>query len=73
MLSGRKRVRAGLLSGGERPALAAAMASARPASMLLLDEPIAGLSQQNAGMILGIARSQREHGFATVIVEHRLN
>lgn len=72
-LTGRERVRAGLLSGGERQSLAVAMTLTRPTSILLLDEPIAGMTQANAQSVLGgIAHLQRQHGFATVVVEHRL-
>jgi ABC-type branched-subunit amino acid transport system ATPase component len=73
ILRDRRSVRAGLLSGGERQALAAAMALMRPASLLMLDEPIAGLSQQIAEEMLdGISNLQKTEGFAIVVVEHRL-
>lgn len=73
VLKGREHVRAGLLSGGERQALAVAMVLVRRVTLLLLDEPIAGLSPRNASMILdGISRMQKNAGFSTIIVEHRL-
>ena len=73
VLQGRGNVRAGLLSGGERQAVAVAMALLRRVSLLLLDEPVAGLSQKNAAMILdGISRLQQERGFAMIVIEHRL-
>lgn len=73
VLQGRESVRAGLLSGGERQALAVAMALMRRLSLLLLDEPVAGLSPKNAVLILeGIARLQKQRGFAVLMVEHRL-
>lgn len=72
-LKDRFHVRAGLLSGGERQTLAVAMAISGNATLLLLDEPLAGLSPKNASGILdGVFRLQRDMGFAVVMVEHRL-
>lgn len=73
VLKGRDAVRAGLMSGGERQALAVAMVLMHRVSLLLLDEPLAGLSQRSAMELLqGIDKLQREEGFAVVLVEHRL-
>ncbi len=73
-LDGREKTRAGLMSGGERQALAVAMILMHPVSLLLLDEPLAGLSQKAANELLeGIARLHAEEGFALILVEHRLN
>jgi branched-chain amino acid transport system ATP-binding protein len=73
VLKGRGEVRAGLMSGGERQALAVAMVLMRRVSLLLLDEPLAGLLQKSALELLqGIAKLQRAEGFAVVLVEHRL-
>ena len=72
-LRGREAVRAGLLSGGERQSLAAAMVLYRQVRLLFLDEPLAGLSQENAvQMLSGISHMQRQDGFAVLMVEHRL-
>lgn len=73
LLRGREAVRAGLLSGGERQALASAMILSRKVDLLLLDEPVSGLSAKNAAKVLeGIAERQRVQGFAMVVIEHRL-
>ncbi len=73
VLKGRDAVRAGLMSGGERQALAVAMVLMHQVSLLLLDEPLAGLSQRSAmDLLRGIDKLQREEGFAVVLVEHRL-
>lgn len=65
--------RAGLLSGGQRQALAVAMILMRPSRVLLLDEPVAGLSPASGAVVLGALKNLRlKEGFATVIVEHRL-
>ena len=69
----RSRQRAGLLSGGQRQALAIAMVLIRQPAVLLLDEPIAGLSSAAGQHLLATLRDlgQRER-FALLIVEHRL-
>jgi ABC-type branched-subunit amino acid transport system ATPase component len=73
VLSGRESVRAGLLSGGERQALAVAMALIRQGSLLLLDEPLAGLSPKSATELLqGLNTIQRQRGLGFIMVEHRL-
>lgn len=65
--------RAGLLSGGQRQALAIGMVLARPCKLLLLDEPTAGLDPRAASEILNALREAQETiGFAAVIVEHNL-
>jgi len=74
VLKGRESARAGLLSGGERQALAAAMVLTHRVELLLLDEPLAGLSQKAATELLeGIAKLHAVEKFAILLVEHRLN
>lgn len=73
MLKDRLARRAGLLSGGERQALAVCMAMMRPVDLLLVDEPTAGLSPKAAEDILrAIHEAQGAFGVASVIVEHNL-
>jgi branched-chain amino acid transport system ATP-binding protein len=73
MLGDKLDRRAGLLSGGERQALAISMVLMRPVDMLLLDEPTAGLSPVAAASILeAVHRAQLSAGFSAVIVEHNL-
>ncbi len=73
MLKDKLMRRAGLLSGGERQALAVGMVIMRPVKLLLLDEPTAGLSPKAAEDILSaIHRAQETIGFASVMVEHNL-
>lgn len=67
-----RSTRAGLLSGGQSKQLAVSMVLIRPVSLLLLDEPIAGLSPQKATEILkGIASLQEFENFSVILVEHR--
>lgn len=72
-LVSRRETRAGVLSGGQRQALAVAMVLTRPARLLLLDEPVAGLSAEPAvELIRGLRSLQADEGFAMVLIEHRL-
>ena len=65
-----ERKRAGLLSGGERKLLGFAMAVATTAPLLLLDEPVAGLSDTNTKAVLEALSRRKEDGAAIIIVEH---
>ncbi len=72
-LKERLNMRAGLLSGGQRQALAVGMALMREAELLIIDEPTAGLSPKAAREILrGIDRAQFELKFTIIMVEHNL-
>lgn len=65
--------RAGLLSGGERQALAIGMVLMRKSDILLIDEPTAGLAPKAARMILeAIHRARESEKFSYIIVEHNL-
>lgn len=73
MLRDKLARRAGLLSGGERQALAVGMVLMRPVDLLLLDEPTAGLSPKAAASILeAIHCAQQAVGFTSILVEHNL-
>ena len=73
MLKERLDSRSGLLSGGERQALAISMVLMRPVSLLLLDEPTAGLSPSASTSILAaLHQAQEELGFTSILVEHNL-
>lgn len=68
-LSGRP---ASALSGGEQRLAELAVAAARRAKILLLDEPVANLSQEAKQVVAAFLLRQTESGVACVIVEHDL-
>jgi branched-chain amino acid transport system ATP-binding protein len=73
LLSEDDRVRAGLMSGGQKKVLAIVMGIASGAPLLFLDEPLAGLSNGHglgAAVVDLLCAVQRE-GRTLVIVEHR--
>jgi ABC-type branched-subunit amino acid transport system ATPase component len=72
-LTDRLKTRAGLLSGGQKKSLAVAMVLMHPIRLLLLDEPVAGLSPQLGDELLQAVRCiQGSEGFSMIIVEHAL-
>jgi branched-chain amino acid transport system ATP-binding protein len=62
--------RAGLLSGGERKILSFAMATIADSPLLLLDEPLAGLSDENTNKVGKALKRHKESGKLMIIVEH---
>jgi ABC-type branched-subunit amino acid transport system ATPase component len=65
----RRRNRAEGLSGGERQMLAVARALMPEPTMLLLDEPSAGLSPKAVGEVFEIVRSVSESGVTIAMIE----
>lgn len=62
------------LSGGERRLLSLAMASLYRPKMIMVDEPLAGLSQQNIELVRShIQYLNDTEGIAFLIVEHRIS
>jgi branched-chain amino acid transport system ATP-binding protein len=69
LLATRRAQRAGLLSGGERQMLAMGRALMMDPSVLLLDEPSAGLSPANQDMVFETVRRIADYGVSIVMVE----
>lgn len=68
-LAERREQRAGLLSGGERQMVAMARALMMSPSVLLLDEPSAGLSPANQDLVFDRVRGIRDAGVSVLMVE----
>ncbi len=73
MLGERQRQKGGSLSGGQRQTLAIAMALATRPSIMLLDEPSAGLSPKAAQEVMELAKSLTERGVSILLVEQNVN
>jgi branched-chain amino acid transport system ATP-binding protein len=69
MLADKRRAAARTLSGGQRQILAMAMALMNAPSLLLLDEPTAGLSPRAAEELFGTIVALNQGGVAILMVE----
>jgi branched-chain amino acid transport system ATP-binding protein len=68
-----RKKQAGLLSGGQRQALALAIGLASSPTLLLLDEPSAGLAPTVAFQLFKTIRSLAAGGIAIVVAEQNLS
>ncbi len=71
-LEGKQHEKAGSLSGGQRQMLAVAMALATRPSIILMDEPSAGLAPKAAQEVLELAKGLTEHGVSILLVEQNV-
>lgn len=61
------------LSGGQQQRMFLARALAQEGSLLLLDEPFAGVDAASEGVLLGVLQELRDAGRAVVVVHHDLS
>ncbi|MEK6826828.1 MAG: ABC transporter ATP-binding protein [Nanoarchaeota archaeon] len=61
------------LSFGQRKLLDLAVAIAKPHSILMLDEPVAGINPQLRGSIKDILRKLNKEGETILVIEHDMN
>ncbi|MFP7671942.1 ABC transporter ATP-binding protein [Marivita sp. S0852] len=71
-LAAKQTERAGALSGGQRQFLAVAMALAINPSVILMDEPSAGLSPKAAQEVLEYTKALTEQGVTILLVEQNV-
>jgi len=71
-LAGRQHVQAGALSHGEQRQLELAMALATQPSLLLLDEPLAGMGASESGVIIDLI-AKLGATVAIVLIEHDMD
>jgi D-xylose transport system ATP-binding protein len=62
----------GLMSGGQRQAIAVARAVAFATKVVLLDEPTAALGLRESRQVLDLVRSLPEHGVSVILISHNL-
>lgn len=72
VLGDKLRTRAGTLSGGQRQMLAVAMALASSPSVILMDEPSAGLAPKVTDEVLDLAQSLTGDGVTVLLVEQNV-
>jgi branched-chain amino acid transport system ATP-binding protein len=72
-LAGRESVPAGSLAGGDKRKLELAMLLARDPRVILLDEPMAGVSMEDVPQLVEVTKAvQQEEGKTVLMVEHHI-
>ena len=67
------RSQVGLLSGGQRQAVAVARAAAFASNVVILDEPTAALGVRESRHVLDLISRLREEGHAVIVISHALD
>jgi ABC-type sugar transport system ATPase subunit len=63
----------GLMSGGQRQAVAVARATAFSSRLVVLDEPTAALGVREASRVLDLIKRLRDEGKAVVVISHAMD
>ena len=67
------RANVGLMSGGQRQAIAVARAAAFASQVVILDEPTAALGVRESRHVLDLIRRLRDEGRAVIVVSHAMD
>jgi len=70
---GDHRANVGLMSGGQRQAIAVARAAAFASKVLILDEPTAALGLRESRRVLDLIKRLREEGRAVIAISHAMD
>jgi ABC-type sugar transport system ATPase subunit len=62
----------GLMSGGQRQAVACARAIAFGKRIVILDEPTSALGARESGNVLRLIREAPEHGVSVILISHNM-
>ena len=62
----------GIMSGGQRQAVACARAIAFGKRVVILDEPTSALGARESGNVLRLIKEAPEHGVSVIVISHNL-
>ena len=63
----------GMMSGGQRQAIAVARSAAFASKAVILDEPTAALGLRESGQVLDLIRRLRDEGCAVIVISHAMD
>jgi ribose transport system ATP-binding protein len=63
----------GMMSGGQRQAIAVARSSAFASKVVILDEPTAALGLRESQQVLDLVKRLRDHGCAVIVISHAMD